>query len=512
MSQGRNLRSNTSDSSTFYKLDTRGKPVSVNPIQSDKDLNRDKSNDTVFKYIDNIDKLIIEKTIKAGAKPNFDLIAREYRNYLIEEKTSTSKSQTDFEKIKKEQSDKIIELENLIHSLNEKIEFLNSSILGEASGYTVDKDIQNRIYNNISLSVDQSPEELIKNHQTIIQNFEKYISEIKLIYSNSQGEQAAKNLQLNENINRLKEKITEQNIERDSIDTNMNVEPKDAIQAIPVFSGDVREFETFINTCDLYNQLVEEVNKPNLLLIIKAKIRGEALSKISPLDDCATWELLKTRLRDQIRKPVSYEYAQEDLCNVAQKSDESIEDYAKKVRNKLKKLNEASRSMANSQIERTILQTANEKLAISKFEQNIRNNTIRVLVSASQKTTLDEAIQIAQHKDLMEKGKNVKSCSFCGLSNHSVDMCRKKKNMDQQKSKGQKPNFRPYNSSNQTDQIASNSKNNDQQKNKSYQNNNNNNNWKKPDNNKNVRSLDQELGVTLQDVLNAEDSDDSTKN
>lgn len=45
----------------------------------------------------------------------------------------------------------------------------------------------------------------------------------------------------------------------------MNIEAKDAIMAIPVFSGDQKDLETFINTCDLYDSLVTAENKPNLL-------------------------------------------------------------------------------------------------------------------------------------------------------------------------------------------------------------------------------------------------------
>lgn len=215
----------------------------------------------------------------------------------------------------------------------------------------------------------------------------------------------------------------------------MNIEPKDVIMAIPVFSGDQKELDTFLNTCDLYNSLVPNEQKANLLLIIKAKIRGEALTKISPFDDCNTWDDLKKRIRERIRKPVTLEFAQEDLSKVSQGTGESMNDYGKRVRNKLLKLNEASRQIANTAAERAILQKANERLAISKFEQNIRDNTVRVLVSATKNESLDDAIQMALQKELMEKIKNVApmKCTHCGMSNHTVESCRKKQNSNQNK-------------------------------------------------------------------------------
>lgn len=210
---------------------------------------------------------------------------------------------------------------------------------------------------------------------------------------------------------------------------NMELEAKDIIIGIPVFSGELKQLDAFINTCGVYYNMVTEAQKPDALRIIKAKITGEALAKAGPFgNDLNTWDLLKNRLKDRIKKPVSLEYANEDLNKVFQKKDETIEDYGARVKTKLKKLNEASRSLTNIAAEMTILRKANEKQAISKFEQNIRNATIKVLVSAAGKDTLDECISFAMQKELIEGNKNIKTCGFCGLANHDESSCRKKKN------------------------------------------------------------------------------------
>lgn len=229
---------------------------------------------------------------------------------------------------------------------------------------------------------------------------------------------------LNEQLANTKALLEEKNIE-----INMELTAKDMIIGIPVFSGDVKQLDAFINTCGVYYKMVTEAQRTDALNIIKAKITGEALAKAGPFgNDLNTWDLLKTRLKERIKKPVSLEYANEDLNKVFQKRDETIEDYGARVKTKLKKLNEASRSLTNTAAEMTILRKANEKQAISKFEQNIRNNTIKVLVSAAGKDSLDECIAFAMQKELIEGNKNIRTCGFCGLANHDENSCRKKKN------------------------------------------------------------------------------------
>lgn len=209
--------------------------------------------------------------------------------------------------------------------------------------------------------------------------------------------------------------------------SKMDIEAKDIISAIPIFTGDMKQFDSFINTCGVYYDIVSETQKPFVLRIIKAKITGDALAKAGPFSDTLnTWELLKEKLKNTLRKPVSIEYAQEDLNNSFQKKDESIEEYGTRIKNKLKKLNDACRFLAKTDDEFKILRRMNEKQAVSKFEQNLRNQTIRVLVSASGKTSLDECITFAMQKDMVEKNKNIKQCGYCGLANHQENSCRKK--------------------------------------------------------------------------------------
>lgn len=232
-----------------------------------------------------------------------------------------------------------------------------------------------------------------------------------------------------ETINLLKSQITSLKQEVNAL--KMPIEIKNIITNIPTFSGEKKELDSFINICDLYHELAPTEIRPSLILIIKTKIIGDALAKISPISTLTTWAQIKARLKEKIFKKVSLEYAQEDLNSVSQYKDEPIEKYGTRVKAKLRNLNDAIKNLTEEQAEITVLRKMNEKLAISKFEQNLHDNTVRILVSATQKESLDECITIALQKELLEKTKNPNksnNCSICGMSNHTDINCRRKTN------------------------------------------------------------------------------------
>lgn len=178
----------------------------------------------------------------------------------------------------------------------------------------------------------------------------------------------------------------------------MSVQIKDAITAIPLFTGIKKDLEAFINTCEIYIDVIPNDKKDDLLKVIRSKIVGDALAKISPMTEAIAWNEIKTKLKNKFYKKVSLEYAQEDLYNVIQLQNETIEEYGNKVKNKLRSLNDTTNELVDSQEEKNILRKMNEKLAISKFEQNLKSDTIRILVSAKTKGTLDESITYALQK------------------------------------------------------------------------------------------------------------------
>lgn len=299
-----------------------------------------------------------------------------------------------------------------------------------------------------------------------------------------------------------------------------NIEIKDVITAIPVFSGDRKDLDAFINTCDLYVELIAEANQTNLLKIIKTKIIGEALAKISPINTLNSWENIKTRLREKIIKKISIDFAREDLNNVTQGKEESMEQYGNKIRKKLKALNEAIKDITENDAEIQVLRRMNEKHAISKFEQNIKENHLRILVSAAAKDSLDDCITFAIQKELLTKTKNFKKCNYCGLNGHETTECRRRQNNDKNVKKNdfKKTNYN-YNKPNDSNNKGYNSNYNKNGNSGAYNNStastsstsytkNNRNYDGKNRNSNNIKAMRNEEETTIRDVLEEEDEDD----
>lgn len=331
-------------------------------------------------------------------------LARSLEEILKKNKEDNLKNLEENSKRVKQQQEQLGEIEKELKLTNEQL--VNSKELSNKLS-----EEKSDLCNSIKL-LKQEEAKLTKK-LTDLENLcdkidiDELIRRIQQLYpeENQEGEQ---NPDSNETINNISLNLTAlkptiekaENFLQNKL--KMQVEAKDVIAGIPMFNEDVKQLDGFMNACQLYYGLVEENSKPTVLKIIKAKITGEALLKAGPFEDeLNTWELLKKRLVERIKKPVSLEYAQEDLNQIFQKKDESIEDYGNRVKEKLKKLNEASKKMTETNEQVQILRKMNEKHAISKFEQNIRNQTIKVLVSAAGKTSLDECITFAMQKELI---------------------------------------------------------------------------------------------------------------
>lgn len=409
------LTRSSSESRIFCKLDDRNKvEITSGSNQRGLCLTLDEANK-------NFETIVNDKE---RAEAYRDL-CRTLDGIIQAEKRDNLKNIKENSSFIKEQYNQIEKLETELRTAKEQL--LNSK---ELINQTSEENIE--LKNSIE-SLEQKSAEL---NQKIIDlskeiDIEEIVRKVLLFVGNQEEKE---NQNLDETVNDIVTNLgTTFSEAKKILKSKMQVEAKDVIAGIPSFSGDPKQFDGFLNSCELYYSIVENDDKPKVLKIIKAKIHGDALFKAGPFgDEINTWDLMKKRLKEKIKKPVTLEYAQEDLNQVFQKKGESIEDFGARVKTKLKKLNEASKLLSEDVNEHKILQKMNEKQAINKFEQNIRDSTIKVLVSAANKPTLDECITFAMQKELTEKSKNVKfdvkSCTICGLTNHDESTCRKKNN------------------------------------------------------------------------------------
>lgn len=205
-----------------------------------------------------------------------------------------------------------------------------------------------------------------------------------------------------------------------------NLSYTDLINAIPTYDGNERELESFINSCDIYYNYLSEDQRGLFLAIAISKLKGEALSKLQPTSAIRSWDEMKSRLEQRIRRPFSFEYAQEKLVRITQSKNENIESYGRRVKDALGRLNSATRTLTNDENAYRLLKEANEKLAIRKFEQNILNPNIKIIVSAANKTSLESSLAFAMEKELSVRYSISKTCNYCKKEGHYERDCMSK--------------------------------------------------------------------------------------
>lgn len=163
---------------------------------------------------------------------------------------------------------------------------------------------------------------------------------------------------------------------------------------------------------------------------------------LQPIDDLKSWDEIKAKLEEKLKSPDTYEFAQEELSTIRQRKNESMEEYGKRIRKGLEKLNLASKSLTQEDTALVPLRKANEIHAIRKFEQNMINEKIKLMVGAADFKSLRDAIKFAMNKELFQKTTNVKTCTFCKNMGHVEEECRKKL-MQSNAKREQKQNFEP---------------------------------------------------------------------
>lgn len=182
-----------------------------------------------------------------------------------------------------------LEIKRLKKLLDEKTQIIEQNLEHSQTSPSLmdDKNIQQlqTENNNLRLQLTQINTEL-NNLKTELQeipntndNFQIQINDLSAQLDNQKIE-----------IQNKKEIIN--NSKRAQTTQKMDIQAKDIISAIPIFTGDMKQFDGFINTCGVYYDIVPQDQKAFVLRIIKAKITGDALSKAGPFDDAIdTWEL-----------------------------------------------------------------------------------------------------------------------------------------------------------------------------------------------------------------------------
>lgn len=224
----------------------------------------------------------------------------------------------------------------------------------------------------------------------------------------------------------------------------------DLITIIPIFEGQQEDLDYLISTCSTFDEIVAEEQKDMFVSIVKAKLKGIALTKMQPFSDLKKWDQIKTRLEEKFKRPITYETAQDEISNIRQNRTESIEIYGNNVRLALHKLNIASETLTTDVGSLRLLRTANEKIAVRKFEHGLYNDNLKICIGAKDYSSLDIAISYAMEKENLYKNESRIRCNYCNIVGHIEKECgQKQQNYNRSNDNNNDNRYKQLNSANE---------------------------------------------------------------
>lgn len=204
---------------------------------------------------------------------------------------------------------------------------------------------------------------------------------------------------------------------------------KDISEFIPKFKGELQHLESYIGTCSLlHEQLTTDNDKKMFCIIARARLTEKAYDATKNVTDIDTWQKLQKALTDYLSTPMNAENALSQLIECRQSNREKIREYANRVQNLLQILNTAS-CIGADETTAIFVRNNNEKTAIRIFKYGIYNTSLRTVVKAGNKSTLNENVEYALEQELSD---DTIECKTCNKKGHNENDCytRNKKPFD----------------------------------------------------------------------------------
>lgn len=175
--------------------------------------------------------------------------------------------------------------------------------------------------------------------------------------------------------------------------STMSLTINQIIDIFPTYSGEPDQLNQFLTTIQTLYDSVEIANQPLFIVILKSKLRGRAFEIINE-GNLSNWNDIKNALQTELKPKVDLQLANQNLFATKQKPNESVKDFAEKIRKAKRQLDEAtSREVTATLIDE--MNNLNAKLAKQAFETNLLNTQLRTIVISANKPNLRESIQYA---------------------------------------------------------------------------------------------------------------------
>lgn len=170
---------------------------------------------------------------------------------------------------------------------------------------------------------------------------------------------------------------------------------KTAATLLPLMNGSENVTKQLIDAIDLYNDLLDADGK-KLLITYVLKTRLSQSAKIRLKQQYATVEALVTDLKGNLLTQKSPAAISVRLHN-ARQNDKTVENFGKTIEQLFVDLTLAQSQ--NNTAAFTVLQAANEKIAINSFANGLRSAELRTIVKSRNYTNLNDAIRGAKDEE-----------------------------------------------------------------------------------------------------------------
>lgn len=180
---------------------------------------------------------------------------------------------------------------------------------------------------------------------------------------------------------------------------NINMEKfelKTAVSLLPVMTGDEKVTKQLISNIEMYSNMIGETEKTNLItFVLKSR-----LSENAKLRMCETYTSVSSLIKDMRERLL------------AKKSDTAIQQKLQRVQQGTRRIEEFGKEIEQLFVDLTISQASgdqqkyailkpiNEKNAIKRFSDGLRNGRLSTIIAARNYSTLSDAIQGAIDEQL----------------------------------------------------------------------------------------------------------------
>lgn len=207
---------------------------------------------------------------------------------------------------------------------------------------------------------------------------------------------------------------------------NLTIEALSAL--LPHCDDDLKNLDTFLGQSNLLYEKMKPEDQSTFCLMFRVKLKPAGYELIKSLGLDATWEQIQAALKSETMPPISKHAAQQQMASARQKPGETVHAYAKRTKELLRTLNDASTAgVGNAETVKYILKE-NERLARHTFEDGLSNGELRTYTRSGRNTDLASAISQAMDGEPRCGARQpIVQCGYCKRHGHSEAECQKKK-------------------------------------------------------------------------------------